>query len=280
MTIRHKTSIVVGDQSEIFSLFARLPIELRFKIWTYNLPGPRIVEIKCSTEESLTSHLRQGNGRPASCKSTSPIPVNLHACRESRLEGLKRYRLLFGVSPQPSRIFFDPSRDTLYFGAREGTTASETLFDTFVPLVQPEDLTHVHHIAINEGLIGYGSNDAESIAELLCQAHQHLINLEQLTVVCDDMNPVYSSEAVFVEPIIRNRILERQIRQAISIVDNQQPQFRPLLWRIRAIAAEPNRPRYDQSILGYRGSRLDFFKEVQLPKYVKAMTRFHSAIRA
>ncbi|KAI2631021.1 hypothetical protein GGR54DRAFT_635624 [Hypoxylon sp. NC1633] len=278
MAVRRR-SAVVEDSLKTFHRFARLPTELRLKIWTCNLPGPRIVEIKCSTEQLYTSELRQGDNGAATFTSTSSLPVNLHVCRESRFEALRRYQLLFKVPPQTGRVYLDPLRDTLYFGARRGIMTSETLFSTFVALVEPGDLDHVRHVAVNEGLISYGSGAVQLIADFLCQASQHLPNLDEVTFICDDSNPIYSSEAVFVEPSIRNRILERQICEAVAVAGNHQPQFRSPLWRIQAIAAEPACPKYDQSILGYKGSRAEFFKHVQLPRWERGMARLQCAIR-
>ncbi|KAI1408792.1 hypothetical protein F5Y13DRAFT_204540 [Hypoxylon sp. FL1857] len=277
----------MGDRRQVFHLFVRLPIELRFRIWVHNLPGPRIVEIKCNVTPPSTSQLQQSDKKSICCISTLPIPANLHACRESRLEALRRYRLLFGFHSTTGRIFLDPLRDTLYFGPRQGVAAAETLFNTFVSLAQPEDLALVRHIAINEVLINYGGQNGwtTSTARLtaeqyLCQAHQHFVNIEQLTFVCDDMNPVYSPDAVFVEPRIPNRILERQIRDAIEVVKAQQPQIGSLAWSVQVIAAEPNCPIYDQRVLGYKGKRRSFSREHNLPKFQRAMTKRRSAVCA
>ncbi|KAI0145723.1 hypothetical protein F4776DRAFT_660604 [Hypoxylon sp. NC0597] len=273
----------MGGHSRIFHQFPQLPIELRFKIWANNLPGPRIVEIKCNPLS--TSELEQGDNKHIRCTSTSPIPVNLHVCRESRHEALRKYWLLFGFPTAPGRIYLDPLRDTLYFGSRKGVAAAETLFSTFVSLAQPEDLAHVRHIAINEVLINYGTqnswtnNTARLTAEeILCQAYQYFVNIEQLTFVCDDENPIYSSEAVFIEPRVPNRILERRIREAINAVGDQQPRSRSLIWSVQVIAAEPNCPKYDQRILGYEGTRRSFFNEYHLPQHEKALVRLRSAV--
>lgn len=260
--------------------FAKLPIELRLKIWTYNLPGPRIIEIKCSTESPpWTPQLQEGHQRPTTCTFTSPIPINLHVCRESRLEALKRYRLLFRSPSQPGQITFDPTKDTLYFGARLGIKASKARFNKFLSLVRPEDLAHVRHIAINEALISYNNHSSRTngaarltFEQILRQAHQRFINLERLTFVSDDRNPVYSTDAVLVEPRVHNRILERRIREAISTVEGQRPQFRSPPWDIRGIANEPDRPRHTQKLLGYEGSRKSFFRQVQLPQWERELT--------
>ncbi|KAI1457614.1 hypothetical protein F4805DRAFT_457530 [Annulohypoxylon moriforme] len=283
MDVHDKSLAVTAECTQVFHSFAKLPIELRFKIWAYNLPGPRIVEIKCSTEPAGKYQSRQGDCRTVVCTSTSPIPTNLHVCRESRREALKRYRLLFGPSPQLSRIFFDPWEDTLYFGPRRGIATAETLFHTFVSLVRREDLDQVRRVAISEGLISYTSSHQRGRAnkltfkQTLCQAHRYFINIEHLTFVSDDRNPVYSSDAVFVEPKVRNRILERRIQEAINVVEGQQPEFKLPLCNVRDIAAEPNRPMYNQSILGYNGKRATFFREVQLPRIQRNMAHFQSA---
>ncbi|KAI2466027.1 hypothetical protein F4781DRAFT_407250 [Annulohypoxylon bovei var. microspora] len=285
MAVHGKSSAVTAECTQVFPLFAKLPIELRFKIWACSLPGPRIVEIKCSTEHPpQTSRPRRGDSRHVVCTSISPIPTNLHVCRESRREALKWYRPLFGSSPQPGRIYFDPLKDTLYFGPRRGVVAAETLFHTFVSLVRREDLDHVHRIAISEGLISYTSSNNRTgrsakltFEQILCQAYQYFVNLEYLTFVSDDRNPVYSSDAVFVEPRVRNRILERRIQEAISIVGGQQPQFKLPLCSVQVIAAEPNRPTYDQTILGYEGKRAVFFREFQLPQIQRDMANLQSA---
>ncbi|KAI1096378.1 hypothetical protein F5B19DRAFT_144554 [Rostrohypoxylon terebratum] len=284
MAVHDKNSAATTGCAQAFHLFAKLPVELRFKIWAYNLPGPRIVEIKCNVASAQTSQPQQGDSSPVVCTSTSPIPTNLHVCRESRREALKRYRLLFGSSPHPGRIFFDPLRDTLYFGPRRGIAAAETLFHTFVSLVRQDDLGQVHRIAISEGLLTYSgsSNRREranklTFVQTLCQAHMYFNNIEHLTFVSDDRNPVYSSDAVFVEPKVRNRILERRIQEAIDSIERQQPHFKPPLCSVRVIAAEPNRPTYDQSILGYNGKRVAFFKEFQLPRIQRDMAHIRSA---
>lgn len=98
-----------------FPLFANLPVELRLKIWTSALPGPRNVGIE----------IRFNGGRFGGWmarKSTPPPPVALHICVESRLEALKRYILSFGTIEHPPTVYFNYQSDTLCFG--DGTDTS------------------------------------------------------------------------------------------------------------------------------------------------------------
>ena len=89
-----------------FSVFPRLPIELRLKIWAHASPLPRIIELSWPPEE------RSKARSPIS--KTAP-PSVLHACRESRYEFIEDYEVLeFRDSPQT--ILVDYSRDTVFFG--------------------------------------------------------------------------------------------------------------------------------------------------------------------
>lgn len=162
-------------------LFPLLPAELRWKIWDLNLPGPRIVSIRCgsdSTSLATGSGLdADGPGRssqeglgpsfsasasslsPSDCTSPASIPTNLHVCHESRREALRRYRPSFGTARRPGRVFFDRDRDVLYFGPRDGFMASEAQLRTVLTLCDPAELSGVRRVAVNDALFwAYGSS--------------------------------------------------------------------------------------------------------------------------
>ncbi|KAI0180506.1 hypothetical protein GGR52DRAFT_531663 [Hypoxylon sp. FL1284] len=288
MAVRDKSSPVTMNRSQTFPLFAALPIELRLMIWTYNLPGPRVVDIKYTTESDSTSEPQQkGHKPPTTCIFTSSIPVNLRVCRESRLAALRRYRFLFRDGTKHGQVVFDPVRDTLYFGARLGIKASRTRFDTFVSLILPEYLSDVHRIAINDALISHNQSRRRTgratrltIEHILRESHRHFGGLEQLTFVCEDRNPTYSPDTVLVEPRVRDRALERQICEAVSIFEGRQSEAKAPPCNVRAIAAGPNPPEYNQGVLGYRGSRQVFFRHFQLPQIEKAIANYQWAIKA
>ncbi|POS76497.1 hypothetical protein DHEL01_v205106 [Diaporthe helianthi] len=137
-------------------LFSKLPAELRWKIWAFNLPGPRLVSVHCGSK-SLSCGLGIGHHHfsPSSsfgCTSQAKIPTNLHVCHESRREALRQYRASFGIARQPGQTFFDPDQDYLYFGPRDGFMASEANLRTVLSLCDPNELAQVRRVAINEAL--------------------------------------------------------------------------------------------------------------------------------
>ncbi|RYO79231.1 hypothetical protein DL764_010041 [Monosporascus ibericus] len=254
----------VGSGPEEFPRFSRLPAELRLKIWADNLPGPRIVTIRCSSIASPTpSSACQGYNDDAAPRFTSsaPIPANLHACRESRWEAMRRYRLLFATCGESGRIFFDPMADILYFGARDGDAASESQLCNFMALIRFEEMACLRYIAINEMLIPGGRTviDGATVgaAEYTVEDVMYHINLlfpflKQLFIVCGDKNPVYSPDSVLAEPNTPNRLIERRVNAAIRSIQREQVGWTPPQWTVRVIASSPTRPQYTESLLGWQ----------------------------
>ncbi|RYO77362.1 hypothetical protein DL766_007459 [Monosporascus sp. MC13-8B] len=244
--------------------FSRLPAELRLKIWAANVPGPRIVTIRCSSTSSPTpSSTCQSHGKDATpCfTSSAPIPANLHACRESRWEAMRRYRLLFGTCGETGRIFLDTMGDILYFGARDGDAASELQLYNFMTLVPFEDMACLRYIAINEMLIPGGRTlvDGASVGAAECTVEDVMYHismlfpfLKQLFIICGDKNPVYSSDSVLAEPSAPNRLIERRVDAAIRSIQRKQVGWTPPQWAVRVIASSPTRPQYTESLLGWQ----------------------------
>ncbi|KAI1817463.1 hypothetical protein GGS20DRAFT_10160 [Poronia punctata] len=83
-----------------FPLFSSLPVELRFHIWQLSCHS-RVVEVTYDPETDL-------------CTSTTSVPAVLHACRESRSEASRIYKLSFDTKTQKPRIYFCSELDTLY----------------------------------------------------------------------------------------------------------------------------------------------------------------------
>ncbi|KAH7416762.1 hypothetical protein BKA64DRAFT_701545 [Cadophora sp. MPI-SDFR-AT-0126] len=133
------TQVIMMDQItdlamtlENFTLFPKLPAEMRFKIWFHSLPGPRVVEVDylCTSEWVCR---RESQSKPSGM---------LRASKESRAEFLKYYSAFLEiVIPVPldpedlqdehrlapgSITYIDPLLDTLYISANHWDTVSVT----------------------------------------------------------------------------------------------------------------------------------------------------------
>jgi len=92
-----------------FTMFSRLPKELRLQIWTYSMPRGRLLKIReIPTLEAPTCH--------------AAPPMTLFINRESRAESLSHYQLLFkdytslsDTFRRPTPIYFYPNADTIFF---------------------------------------------------------------------------------------------------------------------------------------------------------------------
>ncbi|OIW33748.1 hypothetical protein CONLIGDRAFT_190418 [Coniochaeta ligniaria NRRL 30616] len=136
-----------------FHLFPRLPPEIRIKIWNFSLPDPRIVEVRCGSD-SISNKVPIGLGGVTGCLSSASIPVTLGVCRESRAETSRRYKAMFGFAGRPGRVYFDPARDVLYFGANgTGLMGPHAQFRTVFALCE-SDLACVRRIAVDEAVLG------------------------------------------------------------------------------------------------------------------------------
>ncbi|EGX89310.1 hypothetical protein CCM_07561 [Cordyceps militaris CM01] len=175
------------DSPASFSLFSRLPVELRLRIWNYSLPGTRIVPVRCGGDElapDSAPRLIAATG----CTTTTPNPANLSICAESRVEATKSYRRCFGFARQPGRVYFDPRRDVLYFGPRQGYMATDAQFRTCMTLCDRAELAAVRRIAVSDALFWiddtYRSMTAASLTmDVLRIIRQALPNLVELVFV-------------------------------------------------------------------------------------------------
>ncbi|KAL3953517.1 hypothetical protein ACCO45_011473 [Purpureocillium lilacinum] len=172
-----------------FHLFTQLPPELRLKIWNFNLPNSRLVPIRCG---SGSPSLREAPARPlgctTGCTSGAPIPVNLHVCAESRAEAFKSYSCAFGFARGPGQVIFNPDRDILFFGPRDGYMAADSQFHTCMSMCDQGELACVRRVAISDALFWidetYRSMTAASLTvEVIKQLALRMPNLEQVYFV-------------------------------------------------------------------------------------------------
>jgi hypothetical protein len=104
------------DPSPTFTIFEKLPSELRIKIWKCILPGPRVVSV------------RFNRGAKQYTSSTAP-PILLRTCPESRAVTLETYTNLI-LSPQyESSVFVDFARDTVFFDSLDCSPKGDLSYD-------------------------------------------------------------------------------------------------------------------------------------------------------
>ncbi|GKT43947.1 uncharacterized protein ColSpa_04128 [Colletotrichum spaethianum] len=227
-----------------FHFFTRLPVELRLKIWNFNLPPPRVVPIRCGAKSlTLASYAQSSRPSTSGCTSYAAVPVNLHVCQESRQEALASYHLSFGMTRNPGQIFFDKANDVLYFGARDGYMASEAQFLTVMALCDPTDLADVRHLAINDSLFWvdgmYQSMSAANLTvEVLKQVRLRMPRLERLVFVPRDENPVYDEQIELVPANPHGMLEQRMARQmevAMRAVCDLFPGWNAPRWCIMAL---------------------------------------------
>lgn len=82
--------------ADLFTLFPKLPVEMRLKIWGCTPVSPRVVEIKSYGSDDQ--------------HSLCPPPSVLKACKEARDEVLKQYVKICGKQI----VLINPSIDTLF----------------------------------------------------------------------------------------------------------------------------------------------------------------------
>lgn len=102
---------------EKFILFPKLPGEIRKKIWNFAIPSDRIVKIyRRDQTTSLLNPIPHVNGeKRGSFVVCTAYPGLLGACTESRKIGFETYKLAFGHRLDGRAIYFDFSRDVLFF---------------------------------------------------------------------------------------------------------------------------------------------------------------------
>lgn len=231
-------------------------------IWSFSLPGPRIVSIRCDSRSVLQRDSQEGLShidRQIQCWSPAPVPTSLHVCKESRSEAMRHYKLLFGIKGEPGRIYFDGLRDTLYFGPQDSAFVSKANPRGPMSIMELSDKLLVRYIAVSELLV-YSRKRQDPVAptpqrnieKLVCEVRARFRNVERLTFVSGDRNLVYSPDSGFVEPPQRNQFLEREILNAVNTIAKWYPTFNPPPWEVKAIAIEPSQPVYDQRSLGFR----------------------------
>ncbi|EGX93431.1 hypothetical protein CCM_04805 [Cordyceps militaris CM01] len=172
-----------------FPQFARLPPELRLKIWEY-LVQPRIVVACCLERDGRLPERRaqlrkrtaggstdgdddsDGDGAEDSTNG-SCSPVLLRTSREARSVGLRFYELTFSwriskllsdtpVS-QPARVWFNFALDALYLTGELEAFDAYGFNSPMVYFLRPEDTRRVRHVACAFAELGYPRLESDQI---------------------------------------------------------------------------------------------------------------------
>jgi hypothetical protein len=93
-----------------FMPFLRLPTELRLKIWSLSMPGPRDVQVLVRRSQKDPPEMNR-----SVIKALSSVPTILRVNHEARTEGLKVYKACLKEKDSDQRsIYTNPTVDTLF----------------------------------------------------------------------------------------------------------------------------------------------------------------------
>jgi len=130
--LRHSPSSHAEPFHTSFTLFQKLPLELRQIIWELSLES-RVVEVEFSETRGFFTRV--------------PIPVALRVCRDSRHAVGAAYPVSFGNILYQPRILFNFSLDTLYFDQ-----AIQNQFLHFLATMKTEEVKKISFVAIDSDI--------------------------------------------------------------------------------------------------------------------------------
>ncbi|KAH7360338.1 hypothetical protein BKA65DRAFT_547061 [Rhexocercosporidium sp. MPI-PUGE-AT-0058] len=127
-----------------FSLFKKLPLELRCLVWRFALPGPRVVRLKFAGNKAH-DFLIASELATAKIKVVTSIPGVLYACHDSRTIALKHYHIAFASIPKIQPMFFNFDHDYLHVSLQ----LLDTLFSgPAMSQVREQILSRIHNLMI------------------------------------------------------------------------------------------------------------------------------------
>jgi hypothetical protein len=145
-----------NQNSQTFTLFLNLPIELRAVIWQATL-NPRTIEI------------RYHHSSVAGWTSPTKHPQALDVCHESRATILPLYPLCFGGSHHPPQIRINFAIDTVYLSG-----AARSFVPHFIGAMNSFEANQLRSLAIHERHLFYD----------IRRALRSLRGLQELLIVC------------------------------------------------------------------------------------------------
>jgi hypothetical protein len=197
------------DTSREFTLFPKLPPELRDMVWKFTLPDPRILNLLCHrpTHNDQEPILFSRDAVSKANVNGVATPL-LHTCSRSRQIALGRYERAFNdLLDHP--IYFDWERDTVYMKLKASFAAFtggwRRLARTPTP---PRDVeimqAKIQHIAIHRIPLSY--LDRQDMVEFLCGCQK----LSTVTWVWPPLEGWGSREVLY------RQVQEMQIRESLN----------------------------------------------------------------
>ena len=148
-----------SNPTRSFTLFPRLPTELRLKIWHLAMPGPRTITLQYKFRRR--ARLESALPYTASWTSKDLNPAALQVCHESRYEALEIYEQAFGTHACSGRkVYFDFEQDTLKFGGEENYSESDGILNGAPGYIYPAGTTDWLGLFLSGDYLG-GDHDGE-----------------------------------------------------------------------------------------------------------------------
>ncbi|TVY88940.1 hypothetical protein LAWI1_G004631 [Lachnellula willkommii] len=120
-----------------FHLFPNLPTELRLKIWGIILSTPRVLHMRRNERVEHSRRIAE------SFASDEPPPAALHACHESRHEGLSIYKPVFKTNSSPKYTYTAFEHDTIEFSV------------SILEYIRAPELQCIQRMILEVGDLGY-----------------------------------------------------------------------------------------------------------------------------
>ncbi|KAG9231367.1 hypothetical protein BJ875DRAFT_444147 [Amylocarpus encephaloides] len=209
-TLKHNDLINTPSDIPRFTLFGRLPIEIRIKIWEATLPGPRVINIREKRVKNRhpnfdSPYLTGAWNNVLALWSDSKAPSTLFACSESYHVASRFYVPSFAFPSSIPETYFNFHIDTLYlrfdtfvFGDENEFEFEFEFFLNELECMHTDDLGRVQNLAIRLDPV-----DVRVCCYQLAQILGWFGNIQKLTVVVGhfDQENDDQGDITFVEPI-------------------------------------------------------------------------------
>lgn len=129
----------LGEPLNTFTLFPKLSLELRLKVWRLCFPNPREILISINSGKHYENY---ADDQICELQRKLPLPITLHICTESREEALRKYCLIWwkdiGREEEDWRrpICFNPERDMPFIVMGSASRGDEILLSEHIILLK------------------------------------------------------------------------------------------------------------------------------------------------